>query len=120
MGVRIPGKCIFVRFAYTGVMIQQSPSSSTFLWPNSSQLPFKGTQRNHGNLHLPYSQIFCTCSIFGGQWKIRFIEAAVYNSAFIYAMPSKALFSTLCDCTTAYTQIFPFTDDKSYKLSCSQ
>lgn len=58
---------VFSFCLHTGVMIQQSPSSSTFLWP--SKLSLKGTQRNHGNLHSPYSQTLCTCSIFGGQRK---------------------------------------------------
>lgn len=117
MGVRILGKCILLLFAYTGVTVQQSPSSSTLLWPKPSQLPFEVTQRNHSNLYLPYSQTFCRCSIFGGQRKTQFTVWLYYNSALIYTTLSKALVSTLHDCTTAYTCIFPFTDDKPHKLS---
>lgn len=68
----------------------------------------------------PTAKHFVDAAFLGGggrhnsQWQL------YYNSAFIYTMPSKALFSTLHDCTTAYTHIFPFTDDKPHELSCSK
>lgn len=71
-------------------MTQQSPSSSTFLWP--SQWPLKCTQRNHGNLHLPYSQTFCTCSIFGGQRKTIHRGSSVTTQPLYMQWPLKLYF----------------------------
>lgn len=81
---------VFSFCLHTGIMIQQSPSSSTFLWP--LQLPLKGTQRNHGNLHSPYSQTFCTCSIFAGQRKTIHRGSSVTTQPLYMQCPLKLYF----------------------------